>query len=552
MIRKFFTSAALALLLMVSLLPRAHAETYVSLGKCSAGEPVSLFICQADPNVQVLGNGLPAGTHLQEYNSGAGRFINLEGVPMAAGSFSFTVEAGERYYCSIDITAAAPWVNITGDLRCRPGERVVLECEAGSPDGGVLSYQWYSGMGVVAVPIDGATDSRYEPDTSRAGVESYACLVTNTNGPLNNVTMSEPMTLTVSQPQISSISVESMPLKTSYLVGDRFESAGLTLRVRYDDGSGVIVSQGFTAEPAVFTEAGTQTVHVRYEGKSCSFNVMVNRKEESVTGIGVLTLPRKVSYTVGESLETAGLSIRAYTSDGGHFDVSSGLDCSPTVFRTAGSQIVTVTYKGKTCTFGVKVEDDTRITGITVLTLPANREYTVGDAINTAGLTIQVNTNKGSETVKSGFTCSPRIATTPGTQEITVIYGQFTASFNVNVKAKAAPTPTPKPTPTPVPSAAPTTLPTAQPTDLPTASLTPSPVHTAAPTRQNTGLNAAVLVFFVIAVLALAGLAAYVWYLRKTGFADEGEYEASRIKPGEAITGLIEKLKSRGDSNKKQ
>ena len=36
------------------------------------------------------------------------------------------------------------------------------------------------------------------------------------------------------------------------------------------------------------------------------------------------------------------------------------------------------------------------------------------------------------------------------------------------------------------------------------------------------------------------------------GFADEGEYEAPRIKPGEAITGLIEKLKSRGDSNKKQ
>ena len=59
MIRKFFTSAALALLLMVSLLPRAHAETYVSLGKCSAGEPVSLFICEADPNALILGEGNP-------------------------------------------------------------------------------------------------------------------------------------------------------------------------------------------------------------------------------------------------------------------------------------------------------------------------------------------------------------------------------------------------------------------------------------------------------------------------------------------------------------
>jgi len=549
MIKKFFTSAALALLLMVSLLPRAHAEAYISLGRYGAGEPLSLFVCQVDPNVIILANDLPEGCHIQEYNSDAGRFVNLEGVPMRAGSFTFTIDAGERFFCNIDITAAAPWVRITGDTQCRPGDRVVLECEAGSSDDGVLSYQWYSGMDLVALPIEGATDSRYEPDTSQVGTETYACLVTNTNGPLNNVTMSESMTLTVVEPSVSSLSIETLPLKTSYLVGESFESAGMQINVRYDDGRSAVVSQGFAVSPAVFQQAGTQSVVVTYEGRSCSFNVMVNEKEKTVTGIGVLTLPRKVSYTVGESLETAGLSIRAYTADGGHFDVSSGLDCSPTVFRTEGTQTVTVSYQGKTCTFGVKVEDDTRVTGITVLTLPANREYMVGDAINTTGLTLQVNTNKGAETVASGFTYTPRVATAAGTQEITVLYGQFSATFNVNVRAKEAPTPTPKPTPTPAPevSAAPSTAPAPS----VEVSAVPSPIHTAAPTRQNTGVNALVKVFFVIAVLALAGLAAYIWYLRTTGFADEGEYEAPRMKPGEQLTALIEKLRNR-NSNKRE
>ena len=51
----------------------------------------------------------------------------------------------------------------------------------------------------------------------------------------------------------------------------------------------------------------------------------------------------------------------------------------------------------------------------------------------------------------------------------------------------------------------------------PNASARPVPT----PTRRNTGVSAVVKIFFAVAVLALAGLAGYIWYLRKQGFDGE-------------------------------
>ncbi len=535
MMRKRFCTAALALLLMLVLLPKAHADAFVALGSVEAGRPVSLLLCQVNPDVLVTADLLPAGCEIRQYTGEAGSFLNLEGTPIAAGSYSFTVNAGERVFCSLDVTPAVPWVSITGREQCTAGEMLMLEAQAGSADGGSISYQWCSGVGIIALPIEGAVGQSYLADTSVPGTYFYSCLVTNTNNGMTSQALSDPIALTVSEPEVSVVSIDQMPLKTEYLVGETFEPAGMILRARYTGGEEITVTQGFTVEPAVFHTAGTQSVRVSFGGRSCGFNVTVKKPGESVTGIGVLTLPRKTVYEVGDSLETAGLSIRAYTADGGHFDISSGLDCSPTVFRSEGRQTVTVKYADKTCTFTVQVEDVDRVTGISVASLPVNREYTVGDYINTTGLTIQVNSARGSETVSSGFTFTPRVVTTVGTQTITVLYGQHSTTFSVNVKAKESPTPTPRHSAAPSPSAAPSAAPSAD----PGASPLPSPAHTPVPARRNTGVNAVVKVFFVIAVLALAGLVAYIWYLRRQGFADEGEYEVPSAKPSEVFETLL-------------
>ena len=79
-------------------------------------------------------------------------------------------------------------------------------------------------------------------------------------------------------------------------------------------------------------------------------------------------------------------------------------------------------------------------------------------------------------------------------------------------------------------------------TAAPAASAVPSPVHTSTPARRNTGVNTVVKVFFVIALLSLAALAAYVWYLRQQGLADEGDYEVPHAKPSETLARLYSRL----------
>jgi hypothetical protein len=55
--------------------------------------------------------------------------------------------------------------------------------------------------------------------------------------------------------------------------------------------------------------------------------------------------------------------------------------------------------------------------------------------------------------------------------------------------------------------------------------------------RKNTGVNTAVKIIFAIAVLALAGLAAYVWYLRKQGFGDEEPEAPDDADEPETVSG---------------
>ena len=219
-------------------------------------------------------------------------------------------------------------------------------------------------------------------------------------------------------------------------------------------------------------------------------------------------------YKVGDNLETEGLSIRAYSGNT-HFDISSGLDCSPTVLNTAGSQTITVTYADKTCTFTVKVTEEKEvIQTVTVAARPTKVEYTVGDRLDSTGLTLRVVTNKGTKEVTSGFSCSPKVLTTAGTQTVTVAYGQYTCTFDVTVKAAASPSPSPTPTPTPSASPAVSASPSADP-----VAVSPSP----SAGRHDNGSNpvsAVVKVGLIVAVLALAGLAGCVYVLQKKGNVD--------------------------------
>jgi len=78
---------------------------------------------------------------------------------------------------------------------------------------------------------------------------------------------------------VSSISVNAMPTKTVYTVGEAFSSSGLSIKVNMSDGTSKTVTSGFTVSSPDMSTAGTKTVTVTYQDKTTSFTIIVNPKE---------------------------------------------------------------------------------------------------------------------------------------------------------------------------------------------------------------------------------------------------------------------------------
>ena len=85
-------------------------------------------------------------------------------------------------------------------------------------------------------------------------------------------------------------------------------------------------------------------------------NCTINVKKEEVTSLTIATKPTKTNYYVGDTLNTAGLTLKAAYNNGTTQTITGGFTCTPTALSTAGAQTVTVNYGGKTATFAVSVE----------------------------------------------------------------------------------------------------------------------------------------------------------------------------------------------------
>lgn len=237
--------------------------------------------------------------------------------------------------------------------------------------------------------------------------------------------------VTVENVELVSIAIKTLPIITTYYSGVALDTTGLTLTATYNNGTTKTISSGFTCTPTTLNTTGTQKITVTYGGKTTSFNITVN--PVTVTSIAIKTTPNKMSYFVGETLDTTGLTITANYNNGTSKTVSSGFTCTPTALNTAGSQKITVTYSGKITTFDVNVENIV-ISSIAVKTNPAKTSYYLGDTLDTNGLTLTATYNNGtSKTISSGFTCTPTTLTAKGAQKIMVIYDGKTTEFTVNV-----------------------------------------------------------------------------------------------------------------------
>jgi hypothetical protein len=120
------------------------------------------------------------------------------------------------------VNAAAPIINTqpAALTNVNVGGTATLTVEATSPDGGTLSYQWFSNTANGSsggTLIGGATSASYSPSTAAAGTFYYYVIVTNTNNAVSGTktaaVTSIVATVTVSAQQITPTPIEIVFLK---------------------------------------------------------------------------------------------------------------------------------------------------------------------------------------------------------------------------------------------------------------------------------------------------------------------------------------------------
>ena len=319
------------------------------------------------------------------------------------------------------------------------------------------------------------------------------------------------------EPVPLAVTVVTPPTVTEYVAGDVLDPEGLVLSVELSNGSSEEVTEGYSLYPTRLEDAGVRSIEVNYEGLLCFFDVEVAPAPEEIEGIGVLRLPEKVVYQVGEELDPAGLMIRVYTNNGTR-DVFNELLCFPTQLNEPGLQEITVYYGDQMCVFTVQVLAEETEKSLAVYHLPYKLDYQVGEDLDPSGLVL-IETDGELETrlVEGEFNCEPTHFSEPGRQEITVHLGELNCSFYVTVLAPSAPEPGAEPAEDPVLPAAPTAT-----VIEPVPETLPPKVG---PTVEQNGPGL-VTVIVAAAMGALLILGVYVFVVNRSG----REYFAESVK----------------------
>lgn len=167
-----------------------------------------------------------------------------------------------------------------------------------------------------------------------------------------------------------------------------------------------------------------------------SETVRVRVAEPQIVELSVKTLPEKLEYTEGDTLETKGLELQVKYDNGVVVTEQDGFTVTPRKLDVVGTQTVTVSYQEKTCTFAVIVKEmEEKIVGLSLRSLPTKRDYKQGEWLDTTGLVLLVHTNKGNVSeMTTGFDYSPRELNSPGLQTVTISFEDQSTSFTVTVE----------------------------------------------------------------------------------------------------------------------
>ncbi len=230
-------------------------------------------------------------------------------------------------------------------------------------------------------------------------------------------------------------SLKINPPKTlTYFVGDKEDRSGLTVSVVYSNGDSAILESGYTVSGFSSSSEGEKTITVKYKDLSATYKISVfNPALQKIT---ISKKPAKLSYYLGEKLDTSGIKVTASYENGKTADVTSKITVSGDL-SSAGTKKITVAYTErdvkKTATFDVTVTD-VQIKNIVFESYPDKTVYAEDEVFDPTGVAIKVTYNNGKvETVTENILYSGFETDTVGEKTVTLHYGGYQLNFTVTV-----------------------------------------------------------------------------------------------------------------------
>ena len=160
-----------------------------------------------------------------------------------------------------------------------------------------------------------------------------------------------------------------------------------------------------------------------------------------LVSIAITTPPAKTTYVSGETFSPAGMIVTATYSNGATLK-ATGYSFSPDTALTDSTTSVTIEYTegGVTKTAEQAITVVHRLTKIEITAQPTKTTYEYGDSFQSAGMVVKATYSDGATANVTGYSCSPTVLSTVGTQTITVSYTENgvtkTATTSVTVNRK--------------------------------------------------------------------------------------------------------------------
>ena len=276
--------------------------------------------------------------------------------------------------------------------------------------------------------------AKYYNNTS-AVITGYTC---SPGGALTSadtaVTVSyEGMTATqaITVRSVSGISITTPPAKTTYAAGQSFDKTGMEVTAAYSDHTTAVVT-GYTCSPGGALTAANTAITVSYGGKTAVQAITVVYK--AIKSIAITAPPAKTSYVAGQYFTKAGMEVTATYYDN-TTAVITGYTCSPNGALTAADTAITVSYDGETAVQPVTVTNKT-VTKLVITRIPKKIAYITGQTFDPGGMLVTATYNDNTNTVTTGYTCSPAGALNPSDTFVTVSFGGMTVTQAITVTAR--------------------------------------------------------------------------------------------------------------------